>query len=75
MQALKETTKHEGFYKNLPNHTYLLSGDNAVAYIKEGTNTVIKITGRNSRGMMFDKRGRTFKTVDDSIFKGFLNKN
>lgn len=66
MKALKETTKDWNF----PNHTYLVnSGGYAVAYIKEGTETPIKITGKSGKGMMFDKRGRTFKTVDVDLFK------
>jgi len=64
MQALKETTdwgKHTA-----PNHTYLLDGNNLVAYIKQGE--VSPFYFKNPiKG--FDKRGRKFVEVNPNPFK------
>jgi hypothetical protein len=58
MEAFLETTKWEG---NTPNHTYLLEGDRAIAYIKAGSNEQFYF----SKPLTIDKRGRTFKKVDN----------
>ena len=64
MQALKEITdwgKHTA-----PNHTFLLDGNNLVAYIKQGE--ISPFYFKNPiKG--FDKRGRKFVEVKPNPFK------
>lgn len=64
MEALKEVTVWEGIDYRQPNHTYLMDGDKAVAYIKwhEGEPEFFK------RPMKLDKRYRKFEKVDAAIF-------
>jgi hypothetical protein len=60
MQALLETTDWPH-----PNHTYLLDGNNLVAYIKRGE-TVPFYFKNPIKG--FDKRGRKFQEVKKNPF-------
>jgi hypothetical protein len=61
MQAYKETTAWDN--PSTPNHTYLLDGNNLIAYIKEGESEPFYFTNP-IKG--FDRRGRKFVelTVD-----------
>ena len=63
MQAYKETTGG-----NFPAHTYLLDGNTLVAYIKVGETQPFYFKN-GIKG--FDKRGRKFEKVDDSLFTQF----
>ena len=56
MKALKEITDW-----TVPNHTYIVEGNNLLAYIKQGTSSVHYFT-KPIKG--FDQRGRKFETVD-----------
>ncbi len=56
MKALKEITSW-----SVPNHTYIVEGNNLVAYIKQGTSSVHYFS-KPIKG--FDQRGRKFETVD-----------
>jgi len=62
MQALLETTAWGG---NTPNHTYLLDGNNLVAYIRSGTDSPYYFK-RPIKG--FDKRARKFVAVEPNPF-------
>lgn len=55
MKALKEITDW-----TVPNHTYIVDGNNLVAYIKQGTSKVHEFA-RPIKG--FDQRGRKFEQV------------
>jgi hypothetical protein len=66
MQAVLETTDWGD--TKCPNHTYLLDGNNLVAYIKQGETTPFYFKNP-IKG--FDKRGRTFIKADDSLFTQF----
>jgi hypothetical protein len=63
MQALKETTVWaEG--KSAVNHTYLLSGDQMIAYIPSGT-----LEPRHfNKPIRIDRRGRRFEPADLGLF-------
>jgi len=60
MKAVKETTGGA-----FPAHTYLLDGNNLVAYIKVNE-TQPYYFKQPIKG--FDQRGRKFEKVDDSLF-------
>lgn len=61
MRAYKEITEWA-----TPNHTYLLDGNNLIAYIKEGE--IEPFYFKNPiKG--FDKRGRKFIELDDNPFE------
>ena len=64
MEALKEVTVWEVEYRQ-PNHTYLMDGDKAVAYIRwhEGKPEFFKTPQK------LDKRYRKFEKVDISLFE------
>jgi hypothetical protein len=62
MQALRETTAWAG---NTANHTYLLDGNNLVAYIRAGTAVPFYFKSP-IRG--FDKRARKFELVTPNPF-------
>ena len=62
MQALLETTAWAG---NAPNHTYLLDGNNLVAYIRTGTTEPYYFKSP-IRG--FDKRARKFELITPNPF-------
>ena len=62
MQALRETTVWAG---NAVNHTYLLDGNNLVAYIRAGTNSPYYF---KSPIKGFDKRARKFELVTPNPF-------
>jgi hypothetical protein len=64
MQALLETTDWGNM--SAPNHTYLLDGNNLVAYIKQGEKTPFFFKNP-IKG--FDKRGRKFVEVKSNPFK------
>jgi hypothetical protein len=64
MQALKETTVWEN--KSSPNHTYLLDGNNLVAYIRYGT-TEAKYFTAPIKG--FSKSGRKFVSASLDLFE------
>ena len=63
MEALKEVTVWEVEYRQ-PNHTYLMDGDKAVAYIRwhEGPAEFFKTPQK------LDKRYRKFEKADVSLF-------
>jgi len=63
MQALVETTDWGN--SACPNHTYLLDGNNLVAYIKQGESRPFYFKNP-IKG--FDKRGRKFKELDTNPF-------
>ena len=56
MKALKEITNWA-----VPNHTYIVEGNNLVGYIKQGASSVHYFT-KPIKG--FDQRGRKFEQVD-----------
>lgn len=60
-EAFLETTVWDGPY---PNHTYLLEGDRAIAYIKVGTKEPFYF----SKPIQLDKRGRKFQKLDKNPF-------
>jgi hypothetical protein len=64
MEAIREVTEWKGV-KRQPNHTYLMDGDKAVAYIKwhEGEPEYFKTPLR------LDKRYRKFVKADMNLFK------
>ena len=64
MEALKEVTVWEVEYRQ-PNHTYLIDGDKAVAYIRwhEGKPEFFKTPQK------LDKRYRKFEKVDIGLFE------
>lgn len=64
MQALRETT--DWGKASVPNHVYLLDGNNLVAYIKHGTKNPFYFKNP-IKG--FDKRGRKFVEVKPNPFK------
>jgi hypothetical protein len=64
MQALKETTQWPN--KASPNHTYLLDGNNLVAYIRYGT-TEAKYFTTPIKG--FSKSGRKFVSASLDLFE------
>jgi hypothetical protein len=63
MEAVKEVTVWAVEYRQ-PNHTYLMDGDKAVAYIRwhEGEPFYFKVPSK------LDKRYRKFEKVDISVF-------
>jgi hypothetical protein len=61
MQALQETTAWA-----TPNHTYLLDGDNLIAYIKQGETAAFYFK-RPIKG--FSKTGRKFVVVEPNPFR------
>ena len=63
MQALREITVWEGDAQ--PNHVYLMDGDKAVAYIKQGDTQPFYFTNP----MRLDKRGRKFEKLDTNPFE------
>lgn len=62
MQAYKEITK---WNDNIPNHTYLLEGDQMVAYIRHGTKTPYYF----KKPIRIDRRGRKFEELKTNPFK------
>ena len=62
MQAYKETTVWDGDIQ--ANHTYLLDGDNMVAYIKFGKGEPYYF----KKPIRIDRRGRKFELVEPSPF-------
>ena len=64
MEAYKEVTDWGN--TSAPNHTYLLDGNNLVAYIKQGETSPFYFKNP-IKG--FDKRGRKFVVVKSDIFK------
>lgn len=64
MEAVKEIT--EWADGTTANHTYLLDGNNLVAYIKKGTKEPLYF---KSPIKGFDKRGRKFEVLKTNPFK------
>ena len=60
MQALVETTGDQ-----FPAHTYLLDGNNLVAYVKKGETTAFYF---KSPIKGFDRRGRKFEPGNSNLF-------
>lgn len=60
-EAFLETTK---WGRAIPNHTYYLEGDRALAYI----NLLDGKVKYFSKPLQIDKRGRTFVKADNSLF-------
>lgn len=69
MKAIQETTVWD--VPNKCNHTYLMDGEWAVAYIKQGD--TIPFTFKSP--IRIDLRGRTFKTVVVPAFKAAPDAN
>ena len=61
-QAYKETTK---WTESTPNHTYLLEGDQMLAYIPYGKTQATWF----KKPIRIDRRGRKFESVDNSLFE------
>lgn len=60
IQILKEVTVWDKAHSNVPNHTYHINGaGKMVAYVKQGTDEVIKF----KTPVSFDRRGRKFTLV------------
>lgn len=59
VQRLIETTVWDKTEVKIPNHTYFLDpvSKRLVAYIKEGTDTLIRFSGK---GLQFDRARRKF---------------
>jgi hypothetical protein len=70
MEALLETTNWGS--ATATNNTYLLDGNNLVAYIRSGTNTPFYFKNP-IKG--FDKRGRKFEVVKPNPFKAKAKSN
>ena len=70
MEALLETTVWPD--SNTPNHTYLLDGNNLVAYIKKGEKTPFYFKNPIKN---FDKSGRKFVTVKPNPFTKIKEKS
>ena len=66
MQAIREITKWDWEYQ--PNHTYLMDGYKAVAYIRKGTTIPVYFT----TPMTINKRGRQFVTLKKNPFKNVV---
>jgi hypothetical protein len=64
MEAFKEVTDWGN--SSAPNHTYLLDGNNLIAYIKQGDTSPFYFKNP-IKG--FDKRGRKFVVVKSDVFK------
>ena len=64
MEAFKEVTDWGN--ASAPNHTYLLDGNNLIAYIKQGDTSPFYFKNP-IKG--FDKRGRKFVVVKPDVFK------
>ena len=64
MEAFKEVTDWGN--ASAPNHTYLLDGNNLIAYIKQGDTSPFYFKNP-IKG--FDKRGRKFLVVKSDVFK------
>jgi hypothetical protein len=64
MEAFKEVTDWGN--ASAPNHTYLLDGNNLIAYIKQGDTSPFYFKNP-IKG--FDKRGRKFVVVKSDVFK------
>ncbi len=62
MQAVKEVTKWEGDVQ--ANHTYLLEGDNMIAYMKFGKGEPFYF----KKPIRIDKRGRKFEELKTNPF-------
>ena len=67
MRVLQETTKWD-----TPNHTYLLDGNNLLAYIKQGTKEPIYLK-KPIKG--FDQRRRTFVELKKNPFDSTVKSN
>ena len=63
MEAIREVTVWEGVSRQ-PNHTYLMDGDKAVAYIRWDETTPFYF----SKPMRLDKRYRKFVPADIKLF-------
>jgi hypothetical protein len=63
MNSIRETTVWTGTVQ--PNHTYLMDGNRAVAYIKQGSKKPFYF----SKPWQMNLRGRTFKPVVPNPFK------
>ncbi len=63
MEAIRETTVWDIPFQ--PNHTYLMDGSKAVAYIREGTTEPVYF----SKPMMLDRRRRTFSSARMEPFR------
>lgn len=66
-EAFVETTVWEESFQ--PNHTYLLEGDKAIAYIKKGGTEPFYF----NKPIVIDKRRRTFKKLETNPFNVVAN--
>lgn len=62
-EAYRETTQWEG--STTINHTYLLEGDNMIAYMRSQTSVPFYF----KKPIRIDKRGRTFERLADNPFE------
>ena len=67
MKIVKETTEWKD---GTPNHTYALEKDRLIGY-----KSISGLMQKFKKPMMFDKKYRTFKVIDDSEFEAFMNSN
>ena len=69
IEILKETTEWSGGYETC-NHTYLLDSNKIIAYVKSGTNEVLKLMKRKYDRELFAHKVEKIKTLMPHAFIG-----